>query len=101
MLEIGTPGSTRRGWRRAHGEPTRARSCKRRIQPREASGAPRQSSTLLMRGCWRRSDGPLEGDTRPEGEIRLGLARPVRHRACALLYSKRDGVSLLRTSTGF
>jgi hypothetical protein len=39
------------GWRRAHGEPTRARSWKRRIQPRGASGAPHQSSTLL---CTRR-----------------------------------------------
>src|SRR5712691_2957658 len=40
----------------------------------------------LMRGCWRRSDGPLEGDTRPKGEKRPGLARPVRHRASALLH---------------
>src|SRR6266849_5903366 len=40
----------------------------------------------LMRGCWRRSDGPLEGDTHPKGEIRPGLARPVRHRASVLLY---------------
>jgi len=40
----------------------------------------------LMRGCWRRSDGPLEGDTRPKGEIRLGLAGPARHRASVLLY---------------
>ena len=40
----------------------------------------------LMRGCWRRSDGPLEGDTHPKGEKRPGLARPDRHRASVLLY---------------
>jgi hypothetical protein len=45
----------------------------------------------LMRGCWKRSDGPLEGDTHPKGEKRLGLARPVRHRASALLYSPMAG----------
>jgi hypothetical protein len=42
----------------------------------------------LMRGCWRRSDGPLEGDTRPKGEKRPGLARPERHRASVLLYGR-------------
>jgi hypothetical protein len=41
----------------------------------------------LMRGCWKRGDGPLEGDTHPKGEKQPGLARPVRHRASALLYS--------------
>jgi hypothetical protein len=41
----------------------------------------------LMRGCWKRSEGPLEGDTHPKGEKRPGLARPARHRANALLYS--------------
>ena len=47
MPEIGTPGSRWRGLETAYGEPTRARSWKRRIQPRGASGALRQSSTLL------------------------------------------------------
>jgi len=45
--EIGTPGLRWRGLETAHGEPTRARSWKRRIQPRGAYGASRQSSTLL------------------------------------------------------
>ena len=45
--EIGTPGLRWRGLETAYGEPTRARSWKRRIQPRGASGALRQSSTLL------------------------------------------------------
>ncbi len=45
--EIGTPGLRWRGLEPAHGEPTRARSWKRRIQPRGAYGAARQSSTLL------------------------------------------------------
>jgi hypothetical protein len=45
--EIGTPGSRWRGLETAYGEPTRARSWKRRIQPRGAYGALRQSSTLL------------------------------------------------------
>jgi hypothetical protein len=40
----------------------------------------------LMRGSWRRSDGPVEGDTRPKGEKQFGLASPGRHRANALLY---------------
>ena len=40
----------------------------------------------LMRGCGRRSDGPLEGDTHPKGEKRPGLARLERHRASVLLY---------------
>jgi hypothetical protein len=40
----------------------------------------------LLRGCWKRSDGPLEGDTRLKGEKQPGLARPARHRASALLY---------------
>jgi len=30
-----------------------------------------------MRGRWRRSDGPLERDTRPKGEKRFGLTRPT------------------------
>ena len=47
MPEIGTPGLRWRGLETAYGEPTRARSWKRRIQPRGASGALRQSSTLL------------------------------------------------------
>jgi len=45
--EIGTPGLRWRGLETAYGEPTRARSWKRRIQPRGACGALRQSSTLL------------------------------------------------------
>ncbi len=45
--EIGTPGSRWRGLETAYGEPTRARSWKRRIQPRGAFGALRQPSTLL------------------------------------------------------
>jgi len=45
--EIGTPGLRWRGLETAYGEPTRARSWKRRIQPRGASGALRQSSTRL------------------------------------------------------
>ena len=47
MPEIGTPGLRRRGLETAYGEPTRARSWKRRIQPRGAYGALRQSPTLL------------------------------------------------------
>ena len=45
--ETGTPGLRWRGLETAYGEPTRARSWKRRIQPRGAYGALRQSSTLL------------------------------------------------------
>src|SRR5713101_5373282 len=45
--EIGTPGLRWRGLETAHGEPTRARSWKRRTQPRGAYGVTRQSSTLL------------------------------------------------------
>ena len=45
--EIGTPGLRWRGLETAYGEPTRARSWKRRIQPRGAYGALRQSPTLL------------------------------------------------------
>jgi hypothetical protein len=45
--EIGTPGLRWRGLETAYGEPTRARSWKRRIQPRRAYGALRQPSTLL------------------------------------------------------
>jgi hypothetical protein len=45
--EIGTPGLRWRGLETAYGEPTRARSWKRRIQPRGAYGVLRQSSTLL------------------------------------------------------
>ena len=45
--EIGTPGLRWRGLETAYGEPTRARSWKRRTQPRGAYGALRQSSTLL------------------------------------------------------
>ena len=47
MPETGTPGLRRRGLETAYGEPTRARSWKRRIQPRGAYGALRQSPTLL------------------------------------------------------
>ena len=47
MPEIGTPGLRRRGLETAYGEPTRARSWKRRIQPRGAYGVLRQSPTLL------------------------------------------------------
>ena len=47
MPEIGTPGLRWRGLETAYGEPTRARSWKRRRQPRGAYGALRQSSTLL------------------------------------------------------
>ena len=47
--EIGTPGLRWRGLETAYGKPTRARSWKRRIQPRGAYGALRQSSTLLNR----------------------------------------------------
>ena len=47
MPEIGTPGLRWRGLETAYGEPTRARSWKRWIQPRGADGASRQSSTLL------------------------------------------------------
>src|SRR6266849_8923786 len=45
--EIGPPGLRWRGLETAHGEPTRARSWKRRTQPRGAYGVTRQSSTLL------------------------------------------------------
>src|SRR6266849_8554680 len=45
--ETGPPGLRWRGLETAYGEPTRARSWKRRIQPRGAYGALRQSSTLL------------------------------------------------------
>jgi hypothetical protein len=45
--EIGTPGLKWRGLETTYGEPTRARSWKRRIQPRGAYGVLRQSSTLL------------------------------------------------------
>jgi len=45
--EIGTPGLRRRGLETAYGEPKRARSWKRRIQPRGAYEVTRQSSTLL------------------------------------------------------
>ena len=48
--EIGTPGLRWRGLETAYGEPTRARSWKRRIQPRGAYGALRQSSTLQFEG---------------------------------------------------
>ncbi len=47
MPEIGTPGLRRRGLETAYGEPKRARSWKRRIQPRGAYEVTRQSSTLL------------------------------------------------------
>ena len=47
MPEIGTPGLMWRGLETAHGEPKRARSWKRRIQPRGAYGVTRQSPTLL------------------------------------------------------
>ena len=46
--EIGTPGLRWRGLETAYGEPIRARSWKRRIQPRGAYGALRQPSTLLQ-----------------------------------------------------
>jgi hypothetical protein len=45
--EIGPPGLRWRGLETAYGKPTRARSWKRRIQPRGAYGALRQSPTLL------------------------------------------------------
>ena len=45
--ETGTPGLRWRGLETAYGDPTRARSWKRRRQPRGAYGALRQSSTLL------------------------------------------------------
>ena len=45
--ETGTPGLRWRGLEMAYGNPTRARNWKRRIQPRGAYGALRQSSTLL------------------------------------------------------
>ena len=45
--EIGTPGLRWRGLETTYGKPIRARSWKRRIQPRGAYGALRQSSTLL------------------------------------------------------
>jgi len=45
--ETGTPGLKWRGLETAYGEPTRARSWKRRIQPRGAYRALRQSPTLL------------------------------------------------------
>ena len=47
MPEIGTPGLRWRGLETAYGKPIRARSWKRRIQPRGAYGALRQSPTLL------------------------------------------------------
>ena len=47
MPETGTPGLRGRGLDTADGDPTRARRWKRRIQPRGAYGALRQSSTLL------------------------------------------------------
>jgi hypothetical protein len=45
--EIGPPGLRWRGLETAYGKPTRARSWQRRIQPRGAYGALRQSPTLL------------------------------------------------------
>ena len=45
--DIGTPGLRWRGLETAYGEPTGARSWKRRIRPRGAYGALRQPSTLL------------------------------------------------------
>jgi hypothetical protein len=45
--ETGTPGLKWRGLETAYGEPKRARSWKRRIQPRGAYRALRQSPTLL------------------------------------------------------
>jgi hypothetical protein len=45
--EIGTPGLMWQGLEMAYGEPKRARSWKRRIRPRGAYGALRQSLTLL------------------------------------------------------
>ncbi len=45
--EIGTPGLRWRGLETAYGEPKRARSWKRRIPPRGAYGALRQSPTLF------------------------------------------------------
>jgi hypothetical protein len=84
--KIGPPGLTRRGletgpWRTYTGTKLETADTAKGSLP-----VPRQSSTLLMRGCWRRSDGPLEGDTHPKGEKRPGLARPERHRASVLLY---------------
>ena len=48
MPKIGTPGLRWRRLETAYGEPTRARSWKRRIQPRGAYGVLRQSPTLLQ-----------------------------------------------------
>src|SRR2546425_6823780 len=62
--EIGTPGLRWRGLETAYGEPKRARSWKRRIQPRGAYGALRQSSTLHL------LDNALKY-TAPGGEVRL------------------------------
>ena len=61
MPEIGTPGLRWRGLETAYGEPTRARSWKRRIQPRGAYGALRQSSTLLQDREGARPDDPAVG----------------------------------------
>ena len=47
MPEIGSPGLRWRGLDTAYGKPIRARSWKRRIQPRGAYGVLRQPSTLL------------------------------------------------------
>src|SRR6266852_8952361 len=58
--EIGTPGSRWRGLETAYGKPIRARSWKRRIQPRGAYGVPRQSSTRPLGPdpiCWAIQDG--------------------------------------------
>jgi hypothetical protein len=70
--ECGTPAcSVRHGgsWRRAHGEPNRARSWKRRTRPRRAYGVLRQLSTLPA-GSSRRTD---PSDTRDWGRV------PSRH----------------------
>jgi len=47
VRETRTPGLRWRGLETTYGEPTRARSWKRRIRPRGAYGVLRQPSTLL------------------------------------------------------
>ena len=73
MPEIGTPGLRWRGLETAYGKPKRARSWKRRIQPRGAYGALRQSSTLLKTEGARAHD---PADDPPSGGPCDRIARP-------------------------
>src|SRR3990172_4319403 len=85
--ETGTPGLRWRGLETAYGEPTRARSWKRRTQPRGAYGAPHQSSTLL------RSPAPVHPDPLPGGTPDLGLqgiGHRLEHPGEVLVFVERE-----------